>query len=51
MKFDSAKCKNCTVQALGEFTIEYDESVAYFGSDQECIGVLSTLRFDVNLGG
>ena len=36
---------------MSEFTVEYDESVAYFGSDQECIGVLGTLRFDENLGG
>ena len=49
LKFDSPKCKNCTAQALSEFTIEYNESVAYFGSDQECIGVLGTLRFDENL--
>ena len=36
---------------MSEFTVEYDESVAYFGSDQECIGVLGTLCFDENLGG
>ena len=51
LKFDSSKCKNCTSKAVREFTVEYNESVAYFGSDQECIGVLGTLRFDENLGG
>ena len=51
LKFDSPKCKNCTARAVSEFTVEYDESVAYFGSDQECIGVLGTLCFDENLGG
>ena len=51
LKFNSPKCKNCTAKAVSEFTVEYDESVAYFGSDQECIGVLGTLRFDENLGG
>ena len=50
LKFDSPKCKNCTDKAVSEFTVEYNESVAYFGSDQECIGVLGTLRFDENLG-
>ena len=39
IKFDSPKCKNCTAKAQSEFTVEYDESVAFFGSDQECIGV------------
>ena len=51
MKFDSSKCKNCTANAVSEFTGEYDESVAYFGSNQECIGVLGTLHFEENLGG
>ena len=51
LKFDSPKCKNCTAKAVSEFTVEYEDSVAYFGSAQECIGVLGTLRFDENLGG
>ena len=51
LKFDSPKCKNCTAKAVSEFTVEYDESVAFFGSDQECIGVLGTLRFDEDRGG
>ena len=51
LKFDSPTCKNCTAKAVSEFTVEYDESVAYFVSNQECIGVLDTLRFDENLGG
>ena len=50
LKFDSPKCKNITAKAVSEFTVEHDESVAYFGSDQECIGELGTLRFDENLG-
>ena len=33
LKFDSPKCKNCTAKAVSEFTVEYDESVAFFGSD------------------
>ena len=36
---------------MSEFTVEYDESVAFFGSDQECIGVLGTQRFDEDRGG
>ena len=51
LKFDSPKCKNCIAKAVSEFTVEYYESVAYFGGDQECIGVLGTLCFDENLGG
>ena len=50
-EIDSPKCKNCTAKAVSEFTVEYDESVVYFGSDQECIGVRGTLRFNENLGG
>ena len=51
LKFDRPKCKNCTAKAGSEFTGEYDESVAYYGSDKDCIGVLDILRFDENLGG
>ena len=51
LKFDISKYQNCTAKAVNEFTVEYDESVAYFGSDQQCIGVLGTLCFDENLGG
>ena len=50
LKFDSPKCKNCTTKGVSEFTVKYDESVAFFGSDQECIGVLGTLRFDEDRG-
>ena len=46
LKFDSPKCKNCTAKCVSEFSVEYDELVAFFGSVQECIGVLGTLRFD-----
>ena len=51
LKFDSPKCKNCTAKAVSEFTVEYDKSVELFGSDQEFIGVLGTLRFDEGRGG
>ena len=51
LKFDSSKCKNCTAKVVSKFTVKYDESVAFFRSDQECIGVLGTLRFDEDRGG
>ena len=51
LKFDSPECKNCTAKAVSEFTVEYVELVAFFGSDQECIGVLGTLRFDEDRAG
>ena len=51
LKFDSPKCKNCTAKAVSEFTVEYDDSVAFFGSDQECIDVLGTLCSDEDRGG
>ena len=35
MNFDSPKCKNCTAKDANEFTIEYDESVAYVGNEYE----------------
>jgi transposase InsO family protein len=46
IKFVSQQCVNCTADAAAEFTIEYDDSVAYFEKDQEVIGVLGSLRFD-----
>ena len=49
MKFDSPKCKNCTAKAANEFTIEYDESVAYVGNEYKQVGVLGTVRFDEEL--
>src|SRR5258706_4223304 len=49
MKFDDPKCVNCTAEAVAEFTIEYDESVAYFGDEQKGVGVLGSLRFDDDL--
>ena len=51
MKFDSPKCKNCTAKAANEFTIEYDESVAYVVNEYEQVCVLRTVRFDVELHG
>ena len=49
--FDRPKWKNYTAKAVNEVMVEYYESVAFFGSDQECIGVLGTLRFDEDRGG
>ena len=46
LKFDSPKCKNCTAKAVSEFSVEYDDSVAYFESDQKWVGVLGSVRFD-----
>ena len=51
LKFDRPKCKNCTAKAVSEFTVENDESVVFFGSDQECRSVLGTLCFDEDRGG
>ena len=51
LKFDSPRCNNYTAKAVSEFTVEYDESVVFFWSDQDCIGVLGTLRFDEDRGG
>ena len=51
LKFDSPKYKNCTAKGVSEFTVEYDESVAFFVSNQECIGVLDTLNFDEGRAG
>ena len=51
MKFDSPKCKNCTAEAANEFTIKYDELVAYVGNEYEQVGVHGTVRFDKELHG
>ena len=48
-KFDSPKCTNCTAQTVAEFTVEYDESVAFFGDEQKWVGVLGSLRYDDDL--
>ena len=44
--FDSPKCVNCTKSAMTEFSIDYDESVAYFGKEQKWVGVIGSLRID-----
>ena len=44
--FDSPKCVNCTKSAMTEFSIDYDESVAYFGKQPNWVGVLGSLRID-----
>ena len=33
LKFDHPKCKDYTEKAMTEFTVEYDDSVAYYGED------------------
>ena len=42
--FDSPKCVNCTKSVITEFSIDYDESVAYFGKQQKWVGVIGSLR-------
>ena len=49
LRFDDPKCVNCTAKAVEEFTIEYDDSVAYFEKEQKWVGVLGSLRFDDDL--
>ena len=44
--FDSPKCVNCTKSAMTEFSIDYDESVAYFGNEQKWVGVIGSLPID-----
>ena len=44
--FDSPKCLNCMRSAMTEFSIHYDESVAYFGKEQKWVGVIGSLRID-----
>ena len=51
LKFNRPKCKNCTAKAVSEFTVEWDECVSFFGSDQEFIAVLDTLHFEEKWGG
>ena len=44
--FDSTKCINCTTSAMTEFSIDYDEKLAYFGKEQKWVGVIGSLRID-----
>ena len=44
--FHSPKCVNCTKSAMTEFSIDSDESVAYFGKEQKWVGVIGSLRID-----
>ena len=44
--FDSPKCVNYTKSAITEFLIDYDESGAYFGKEQNWAGVIGTLRIN-----
>jgi hypothetical protein len=49
LKFDHPKCVKCTEEAMSEFTVEYDDSIAYHSGDQDVVGVLGSLRFDDDL--
>ena len=44
--FDSPKCVNSTNLAMTEFSIDYDESVAYFDKEQKWVGVIGSLRIE-----
>ena len=44
--FDSPKCINCTKEAVSEFTIEYDDSVATFGDGSDWVGCIGSLKVD-----
>ena len=44
--FDSPKYINCTKSAMTEFSIDYDESVAYSGKEQKWVGVIGSLCID-----
>ena len=44
--FNSPKCVNCPKLAMTEFSIDYDESVAYFRKEQKWVGVIGSLRID-----
>ena len=46
IKFNSTKCTNCTKAAITEFSIEYDDTVAYFDREQKWVGVIGTLRMN-----
>ena len=50
LKFNNPECKNCTAEAVSEFTVEDHKSVAFFGCDQECLCVRGTLHFDKDRG-
>ena len=44
--FDSPKCANCMKSAINEFSIDYNESVTYFGKEQKWVGVISSLHIN-----
>ena len=44
--FNSPKCVNFTKSAMTEFSIGYDESVAYFGKEQKWVGVIGSLHMN-----
>ena len=44
--FDSTKCVNCTKSAMTEFSIDHNESVAYFAKQQKLVAVISSLHID-----
>lgn len=45
LRFDDPRCINCTAEAVSEFIVEYDDSMAYVGNEQKWVGVLGSLRF------
>ena len=45
--FDSPKGVNCTKSGMTEFSINCNESVVYFGTQQKCVGVIGSLHIDV----
>ena len=51
MKFDSPKYKKCTAKAAYQFTIKYNESVAYVAHEYEQVGVLGTVHYDEEVHG
>ena len=44
--FDSSKCVNCTKSAMTKISINYDESVLYFGNVQKWVGIIGSFRID-----
>ena len=44
--FDSLKYVNSTKSTMTEFSIDHDESVAYFGKQKKWVGVVGSLRID-----
>ena len=43
---NTPKCTNCRKAATTEFSIECDDTVAYFDKEQKWVGVIGTLRMN-----